>query len=125
MSELEGDETSNKRDGLLMEEDHNPHLESRDHPTFHARQIHQLGAWKSYLQSHEGLEILFSLSVFGVSLIADFIDLDPRQRFIPYQQLESTGEYIVNQVYNETFEGETVPSTYSVTEKTLHMILEI
>jgi hypothetical protein len=34
----------------------------------------------------------------------------PRRRPIPYQVLESTEEYIVNQVFNESDERETVSS---------------
>ena len=45
------------------------------------------------------------------SLVLEAKVIDPRERPIPYQLLD-TGEYVVNQVFNESFENETVSSKY-------------
>lgn len=105
MIETEGSETGN-RDGLLSEgralDDERRAFSLRPTP-----------AWKSYLSSRDGVELAFSLSVSILAILMKIIDVDPRQRPIPYIQLESTGEYVVNQVYNEEFENNTVSSTYA------------
>ena len=124
MSELEGD----NRDGLLLlrtDEDLTQRVDrsSLDHqtalrvPQARRRRIDQWERFKVYSFSPDGLELLFSAIILGSSAVAALIvgeGLDlipPRQRAIPYQQLESTGEYILNQVYNESFQGETISST--------------
>jgi hypothetical protein len=48
-----------------------------------------------------------------VALIMELVSPEPRQRIIPYQQLDSTGEFIVNQMFNELFNGETVSSEFT------------
>ena len=55
---------------------------------------------------------LIACSVFtigGILLEAGIVQ--PNQRPIPYQQLESTGEYVISQVFNETFDGETISTS--------------
>lgn len=66
---------------------------------------------KAYFHSVEALELGFSLSIVVAGIVMKYAEPDPRQRPIPYQYLESTGDYIVNQVNNEIFEGDTVSST--------------
>ena len=53
--------------------------------------------------------------VLFMGLFVEYSELiEPHQRPIPYQQLYSTGEYILNQVYNEKprDHGDTVPSEF-------------
>jgi membrane-associated phospholipid phosphatase len=62
-----------------------------------------------YVFSMKFMELVACLIPFILSMITEFI-VQPNQRPIPYQYLESTGDYIVNQIYNQTYEGETVSS---------------
>ena len=55
-------------------------------------------------------ELSFCLCIAAVSFALEASDLSPRMRPIPFQLLDSSGEYIVNQVYNQEFNGETVSS---------------
>jgi len=64
--------------------------------------------FKKYSQSYLGVELFFSLSFLVVDLLFRNLSPDPRQRPLPYQLLESTGDYVVNQSYSEEFVGETV-----------------
>ena len=68
----------------------------------------RLDTFKKYCQSNLGVELLFSLSILVVDLLFRNLSPDPRQRRLPYQLLESTGDYVVNQSYSEEFVGETV-----------------
>ena len=63
---------------------------------------------KKYYHSYLVAELLLSLSFLVVDLIFRIASPDPRQRRLPSQLLESTGEYVVNQAYSEEFVGETV-----------------
>jgi len=54
-------------------------------------------------------EFLACLSFLIVSLVIGGLPINPRQRPIPYQLLEDMKIYVRNQVYNERFEGETIP----------------
>lgn len=63
---------------------------------------------KGYCRSYLAAELLFSISILVADLIFKAVNPGPRRRGLPYQLLESTGEYVVNQVFNEEFLGETV-----------------
>jgi hypothetical protein len=67
--------------------------------------------FKFYCHSSLAAELFFSISFLVVDVIFKILSSDPRQRSIPYQFLESTGDYVVNQAYNEEFVGETVSSS--------------
>ena len=56
------------------------------------------------------LSFCLALAVSGVAL--EGASLTPRIRPIPYQLLES-GDYIINQIFNANFDGETVPGDIS------------
>lgn len=60
--------------------------------------------WKSYAAVELGLSFCFLVAAFYL----ESSNLIPHQRPIPYQQSEASGEYILNQVFNEEFLGETV-----------------
>lgn len=70
----------------------------------------RLGALKYYCRSHLVLEFLASISILLLDLFFKKANPDPRQRELPYQVLDSTGEYMVNQSFNEEFVGETISS---------------
>lgn len=57
---------------------------------------------------YETVELRFCLCIFLAGILLEVFSIAPRQRPIPYQQLESSGEYAVNQVHNESFEGDTI-----------------
>ncbi len=112
---------------LSANSDENPHSQSmfdiaNEDATSHrdrllsteARDTHAINVLISYLHSHECLELIFSLSFVGAALVMKFVDQEPRHRAIPYQQLDSTGEYLVNQIINESFEGETISSEWQL-----------
>jgi hypothetical protein len=67
-------------------------------------------SWKSYVCSSDMMEVMACALFLVAGLVLESEGISPRQRPIPFQQLESSGEYIVNQVFNESFEGETVSS---------------
>jgi hypothetical protein len=69
-------------------------------------------SWKSYVCSSDMLEVMACALFLVAGLILESESISPRQRPIPFQQLQSTGEYIVDQVFNESFEGETVSSEW-------------
>jgi len=93
MTDITAEDATYRRDGLLLTEERNTST---------------IGTFKAYFQSHDSIELLFSLLCIGSALLLNTAHLDPRQRHIPYQQLDSTGEYIVNQVNNEVYEGDTI-----------------
>lgn len=95
MADTTNHDTISHRDGLLS-------METRG--TYNAE------ALKAYCHSYDFLELLFSLSFVVAAMALNLANPDPRQREIPYQQLDSTGEYLVNQVVNESNRGETVSS---------------
>jgi hypothetical protein len=67
-------------------------------------------SWKSYFSSWNFVELV-GCALFSIAgLVLESSGISPRSRPIPYQQLDSTGEYIINQVFNESNEGETVSS---------------
>jgi hypothetical protein len=68
-----------------------------------------LEACQIYCASYRGVELSFCLVLLIAGLLLEFLAFEPRQRRIPFQQLESTGEFILNQVYDETFDREIVP----------------
>lgn len=70
---------------------------------------------RDYLASYEFLEFLACVGFVIPAVFLEFAPPDPRQRAIPFQILENSGDYVVNQVYNETFSGETFSSTYLFT----------
>ena len=60
--------------------------------------------WKSYAAVELGLSFCFLVA----AIYLESSNLIPHQRPIPYQQSEASGEYLLNQVFNEEFLGETV-----------------
>jgi hypothetical protein len=62
-----------------------------------------------YCNSYHACELLFCLTLCLSVLLLGVIGMDPRQRAIPYQML-STGEFALNQVYDQEFAGETISS---------------
>jgi len=77
-------------------------------------------SWYDYVrQSSDFREILLCLVFLLLSLLIYLVDPLPHQRPIPTQYLKSTNQYILNLVYNETYQGETVPDTYLIIFTTL------
>jgi PAP2 superfamily len=68
-----------------------------------------VATWSEYLTSWRFLELLLCCVPLIMGTILE-ITFEPHQRPIPYQYLESTGDYIVNQMFNEVLKGETVPT---------------
>jgi hypothetical protein len=66
--------------------------------------------WKSYFSSSDFVELVGCAVFLVAGLVLESGGIAPRRRPIPYQVLESTEEYIVNQVFNESDERETVSS---------------
>jgi hypothetical protein len=101
--------TSNEHGLLTNQQGNCPELEV--HVVSRLAQLKE--NWTSYFCSFDFIELI-TCSLFLVSgLVLEFADVEPRQRPIPYQQLESTGEYILSQIYNESSDGETVSSKSS------------
>jgi hypothetical protein len=69
--------------------------------------------WCEYWCSWRSVELALCFVPLILGALTEFL-FNPRQRPIPYQYLEGTGEYVVNQVYNETLDGETVPTAMLV-----------
>ena len=66
--------------------------------------------WKECFSSFDFVELVCSALFLVAGLVLEAGGITPRIRPIPYQRLESSGEYVVNQVFNEAFEGETISS---------------
>jgi hypothetical protein len=62
----------------------------------------------SYWRSKDAVELLSCLSFLIGGIFLEFLDATPRMRPIPFQQLATSGDYAVNQIFNEASEGETV-----------------
>jgi len=99
-------EATTRETRVARETAQNPSDEGSD---FHLLQGEKstFDSFKSYGHSHLVTELIFSISVLVIDMMFRAIHPDPRQRNLPYQLLES-GEYVVNQVFNEEFLGETV-----------------
>lgn len=67
--------------------------------------------FRTYFTSYEALEFGVCVLLFLSGFLFEFLAVNPHQRPIPYQLLESSGEYVVNQVYDNTFDGDTVSDT--------------
>ncbi|KAG7340695.1 PAP2 superfamily protein [Nitzschia inconspicua] len=80
-----------------------------EHSYLEQSSFQPVATWPQYLASWRFLELLLCLIPFILGSILE-VAFQPHQRPIPYQYLESTGDYIVNQMFNEVLEGETVPS---------------
>lgn len=65
---------------------------------------------KKSISSYETVELGASFLIFLGGFLFEFTSGSPHQRPIPYQELESTGDFVRNQIYNEVFDGETVTS---------------
>ena len=74
-------------------------------PSTTATSIHGLST--GYCNSHQISELLFCLVLCLAGLLLELMGLQPRHRAIPYQPL-STGEPVVNQMYDQEFTGETI-----------------
>jgi membrane-associated phospholipid phosphatase len=62
-----------------------------------------------YLWSTRFFELVISIAYLVVVLVASYaLPLEANQRPIPYQYLDNSGDYARNQMFNESFEGETV-----------------
>jgi hypothetical protein len=62
----------------------------------------------SYCRSKDAVELVSCLSFLIGGIILEFIEASPRMRRIPFQQLATSGDYAVNQILSEAFEGDTV-----------------
>jgi hypothetical protein len=62
----------------------------------------------SYRRSKEAVELLSCFSFFIGGVLLEFVETTPRMRPIPFQKLATSGDYAVNQIFNEAYEGETV-----------------
>lgn len=111
MSVVAQEDRANNHDGLLTSESSS--LRRMAVESFQNQCI-MIGTWKAYWHSTKAFELLFSLSLLFSALVLRFVNPDPRQRAIPYQQLASTGEYIVNQNYDEYFKGDTFSGTQDI-----------
>lgn len=67
--------------------------------------------WREYLTTPDFKELLTCGVFFGLIFIPS--SMGPRERPIPFQLLQ-TGEYVLNQSLNESYEGETVSDTLLV-----------
>jgi hypothetical protein len=88
---------SNEEAELFLGDDTN-----REQPTSTAFQ-----RFSSYLNSYQVSELIFCLAICLVGFLFEIIGVEPRQRAIPYQEL-STGEFALNQVYDQEYTGETI-----------------
>ena len=61
----------------------------------------------SSCNSHQIPELVFCLTLCVAGLLFELVGLEPGHRAIPYQQL-SNGEFVVNQMYDQEFTGETI-----------------
>lgn len=61
----------------------------------------------SYSRSYKIVELAFCATLLLAGFLMELLGVKPHQREIPYQIL-STGEYAVNQMYNEEFVNETI-----------------
>jgi membrane-associated phospholipid phosphatase len=66
---------------------------------------------RAYLSSPLFVELLCCLIPLILGIVLELANITPRIRLIPFQLLESSGEYVVNQIYNEILDGETISST--------------
>ena len=83
--------------------------------------IERRASLRDYLSSYEVLELLACVCCILPGIFLEFAPPDPRQRPIPFQALESTGDIVVNQVYNESFDGETFSSKFTSTARPLYL----
>jgi hypothetical protein len=71
----------------------------------------------NYIQSSNFIELCCCFGLLIAGMVVEFRGIPLNQRPLPFVQLQSTGEYIVNQMFNETFDGETVPSKWKHYER--------
>jgi hypothetical protein len=71
----------------------------------------------NYIQSSNFIELCCCFGLLIAGMVVEFRGIPLNQRPLPFVQLQSTGEYIVNQMFNETFDGETVPSKWKTMSK--------
>ena len=62
----------------------------------------------SYCRSKDAVELLSCFSFLIGGMLLELLETTPRMRPIPFQKLATSGDYAVNQIFNEAFEGETV-----------------
>jgi len=63
--------------------------------------------FSSCFNSNQVAEFGFCLVIFVGGILFEFTGVEPHQRVIPVQQL-STGEFALNQIYDQRFVGETI-----------------
>lgn len=74
-----------------------------------------ISSFGAYLRSSLVIELGVCSFILVLSLLVEYSGIiAPRQRPIPYQQLQSTGDYVINQVYNESFRNDTIPSKFTI-----------
>jgi hypothetical protein len=73
--------------------------------TFH---LPSVPTCRTYFASYEALELVVCTLLFLGGILFESLAGNPHQRPIPFQLLDSSGEYVVNQVYDNTFDGDTV-----------------
>jgi len=71
-------------------------------------------ALRGYVQSQDFRELLACIVFIVLALVIYMVDPNPRQRPIPYQYLENTSDYVVNQYYNSVFTAETVDDEWLI-----------
>jgi hypothetical protein len=65
------------------------------------------GIHSSSCNSYQIAELVFCLVICIAGLLFELVGLELGHRAIPYQQL-SNGEFVVNQMYDQEFRGETI-----------------
>jgi hypothetical protein len=101
----EGDARESNQEDSFLEEDTGGRTEA---PANNNNDRKRLEACRVHCASYEAMELCFCLLLLIGGLLVELLALQPRQRTIPFQLMESTGEYIINQIYDQPFEGEIV-----------------
>jgi hypothetical protein len=76
-------------------------------PSSDAPVVAVVATWTEYFYSWRFVELMICVVPLLLGSILE-VAIQPNQRPIPYQYLESTGVYILNQVYDQVSDGETV-----------------
>ena len=127
-----GDETVPSTSHVLMSDDngnndHDNNSNSNDHDHDNDNNDHHLlsttprskfsskaavASVQEYIGSYRFVELMVSLSFVIAGTILESDSITPHQRPIPYQYIEDTGTYIVDQTYAQEFQGETISGEY-------------
>jgi len=89
-----------------MEENTVDHIESEA-----VRASERSGFWRgSYFRSNDFKELILCIGFFVIASIIQWFPITPHQRPIPFQFLDSSGDFVRNLNNNEEFVGETISS---------------